>query len=193
MLSSLKGQKTQTRRVVNPQPELASSSGFSWKGFSYGVGADAYETKTNFLKMCPYGRPGDRLWVRETFVYRSKHDRYYYQADHPVFAPYAHNGWKPSIFMPRKACRLVLEITKVDIQQLDDITDADCMAEGIIGYAGTKRFFGRKDEPLDEDFIRGHPRLVYLRLWDKINAKRGFGWTTNPWVWVLTYKKVEGD
>jgi hypothetical protein len=168
---------------VSPQPELSTDYGFSWKGFAYGIGADAYETKKNFLKMCPYGKLGDHLWVRETFVYRSKHRRYYYRADWPDHEPYAHDGWKPSIFMPREACRLVLEITEIRIQRLHEITEEDAIAEGV--------------DCVSLDDVRRQAtwsrRQDFSNLWNKINKKRGFGWDMNPWVWALTYNKFEGD
>lgn len=123
---------------------------------------------------CPYGQTGDRLWVRESFCFRGEtiegRDRYRYRADENP----ATDGWRwtPSIHMPRVACRLVLEVTGVRDELLQNISLGDCEAEGC-----------------------GHvmPRSaqeVYRELWDSLNAKRGFGWDVNPWVWVVEFKRI---
>jgi hypothetical protein len=111
VLALLAGRKTQTRRLVKPQPEFTEPgtkfirgnvghSGPGWYAFHEEYPEEGSEHWRSYADV------GDRLWGRETFVYREKHDRYYYRADHPKFDPYAHNGWRPSIFMPRgpRAC-----------------------------------------------------------------------------------------
>lgn len=154
----LAGSKTQTRRVVK-----------------------THELMHEFC--CPYGVPGERLWVRETFWARKGifpnavpgyHDLVFYRAD-PDPAPNLDRPltWKPSIFMPRWASRLTLEITEVRLERLMSITHADAIAEGITGEQS--------------------PRAGYAALWDTINAKRGFDWASNPWVWALTFKMLESE
>jgi len=87
--------------------------------------------------------------------------------------------WKPSIFMPRKYSRILLGITEIRVQRIQDISEPDAQAEGT-------KYFG------DIDYSRGITyRKRYSELWDKINAKRGHGWANNDWVWVIEFKRVE--
>lgn len=144
--------------------------------------------------------PGLKLWVRETWRpanLKSPRVRVEYRADMSSWGvadshdletnivtpdakvlpgrarPFSNDPWKPSIFMPRWACRLVLEITKVRVERVQDITAADAIAEGIV---------------VDNSQLRETPN--FRELWDSINAKRGFGWKVNPWVWVIEFKRV---
>ena len=86
----------------------------------------------------------------------------------------------PSIFMPRWASRITLEVTDVRVEQVQEITNADAMAEGVGHLYGYE-----KDDPAVDGRIR------FAELWDSINAMRGFNWGTNPWVWVVTFRKTE--
>ena len=138
----LDGRKTQTRRVVKPKPD---DSGL-WNN-----------------DKCPYGKPGDRLWVRETFFVDGP--RIQYRADHHG-AP-KETIWKPSIFMPRSASRILLEITDIRVERLHDISADDEKKEGIYS-------------PIHE--------LLFWALWQKINGPES--WDANPWVWVITFKKI---
>lgn len=130
---------------------------------------------------CPYGEPGVRLWVRETFA--NIDGKNWYRADPLVEDCIAKSmggfKWTPAIHMPRVACRLVLEVTGVRVERLQDISEADAIAEGIITPAYPPGV--------------GPPKyaLAYSHLWDSLNAKRGFGWSTNPWVWVVEFRRAE--
>lgn len=181
----LEGRKTQTRRVIKPQP-------------SGDVGAWPYDDHRENWLVCPYGSQECRLWVRETwrpFVLGSRFNQEVdieYRADgqkilhHPISSEklekweggFSDCSWKPSIHMPRWASRITLEITDVRVERVQDITDADAVAEGI--------------DP-EEDKYDGHqvPKVNFSFLWDSINEKRGFGWDANPWVWVVEFKKVK--
>lgn len=191
----LEGRKTQTRRVVKRQYVNVDK-------------LDSY-TEEMQLRHCPYGVPGDRLWVRETYLYDDcRYDRgpmpktapagwqdaFYYRADGeccqqiPECACCELDGktpWRPSIFMPRWASRITLEITDVRVQRLQDISEDDAQAEGAEhgNLAGV-------DVDIDGAVWNGAYRRGFHRLWDHINAKRGFGWDKNPWVWALTFKRV---
>ncbi|MFY3300201.1 hypothetical protein ACOTEY_00450 [Achromobacter xylosoxidans] len=174
----LAGHKTQTRRVVKPQP----------------AGAWAAPGKTS----CPYGQPGDRLWVRETWAQNwdqlsdTRMDRsYVYRADGEARA--LDNGvelpWRPSIHMPRSACRLMLEVTGVRVERLNDISDSDCWAEGIEECDGAldeveichlAKAMGRTFED---------PQPSYAALWEQINGPGS--WHANPWVWVVEFRRIE--
>ena len=161
----LDGRKTMTRRVVKKQhiPFVANILG----GFLDG------NWKHNPF---PYGRPGDRLWVRETFSYGA--NGYYFRSDvkQPETVKYA---WKPSIHMPRVASRITLEVTSVRVERVQDITGKDALAEGI-----EKPPYHYEESP-EESY-----RRAFKMLWDSINSKRGFGWDKNPWVWVVEFKKI---
>ncbi len=187
----LEGWKTQTRRVIKPQPTLCERSGFRWKGYAYGIGSDHLETQCNFARpACPQGKPGDRLWVRETWCavddteldgerwvdYRATPK---YSAEHPAGWENAPDSpealkWRPSIHMPRWASRITLEITDVRVERLQDISEDDSMAEGIL-------FEG--DQP--------SPRDNFSALWELINGPDS--WDANPWVWVIEFKRVNQE
>lgn len=150
---------------------------------------------------CPYGGPGDRLWVRETFNRTDPgglNGLYYYRADTGFPWGDAYIGieaWKPSIFMPREASRITLEITDVRLERVQDISEADAIAEGLYKFSGRQLCGMPEVDTWDGRNFFYHPdtraaRFDYWNLWDKINAKRGFGWDKNPWVWVITFKRI---
>lgn len=173
----LNGSKTQTRRVIKVQPEsrVGADGPEWWTGF---MGWQHVEACVNrpLLKthVCPYGQPGDRLWVRECFRKSERDGSFLYRADHednPGVMP-----WKPSIHMPRVASRILLEVVEVRAERLHAISKADCVAEG----------HPRAAEPFAEGVHLDAARDWYEDLWIGIN---GFeSWKSNPWVWVLTFK-----
>ncbi len=166
----LDGRKTMTRRVMKPQPE----------DYPYHHGLAVYRV----AKKCPYGVPGDLLWVRETWatteqagVHPSDAEMVYRATD-PDWETMEGWQWRPSIFMPRWASRLTLRITSVRAERVQDITEEDARAEGFKDVVGK---YARGDEA----------RIWFAELWDIINAARGFGWDTNPWVWVIGFERVQ--
>ena len=182
----VEGRKTQTRRIIRPQPTFEACTGdWLWKGMRY-----------EWRSRCPYGQPSDRLWVRETWAQVCSNDGHpdcgehlfstEYRADSrnpypgrwpPEMATDSACGrWKSPIHMPRWASRINLDITRIRVQHLQAITALDCLAEGIT----------------DNDDPRIHHNIValYHALWDSLNAKRGFGWAANPWVWVIEFKRI---
>ena len=192
VLAILAGRKTQTRRVINPQP----TSDLTWANRGTKHGSKFY-TDIEALKKwmphdCPYGNWGDRLWVRETFRCVSVGEygvsSVEYKADGWVveientrkasdqwFEAYRpEEKWRPSIFLPRWASRIALEIVNVRVEQVQDISEKDAIAEGCTG----ENF----DMPVSD----------FIWLWDQINASRGYGWDANPWVWVVEFKVVQG-
>lgn len=179
----LAGRKTQTRRVVKPQPECLRD-----------VQALQFHVATGeplaIGKGCPYGAPGDRLWVRETHLPTAS--GVYYRADFSEFEAAGHGamygGWKPSIHMPRWASRLTLEIVAVRVERLQDISEADARAEGL--YSNPKYTHAVL---YTWDGVQGNsnnPRYAYQLLWESIKGPGS--WALNPWVWVIEFKRIGG-
>jgi hypothetical protein len=215
------GRKTQTRRIVNPQPWAEAISAHYHPSAPSGSGgmhpASAIFSATPRLSppwaapkpvKCPFGEPGDSLWVREawrvsekhdstaprdlpferglTIMYdaggsRSKNDKGEYENDsywpnwHADRPSWAGKG-RPSIHMPRAASRTSLEVTRIRVERLQAITEQDAEDEGV----DFLRHVPDADETLSA-------RDLYRILWDTINDARGFGWNTNPWVWVVEF------
>lgn len=166
----LDGSKTQTRRLCKPANEAALSAvvgPFDCPELGHGHFGDE-EGDLQFL--CPYGQPGDRLWVRETFAEIGA--RLTYKADTDDGAHCMVKRWIPSIHMPRIDSRILLEIVSVRVERLQDISDQDAMAEGVDAAA----------------YGKSH-RYGYSRLWEEINGAGG--WAANPWVWVVEFKRVQ--
>ena len=162
----LDGRKTQTRRVIKPQyPKFSHGFGGC---FFCGDGDDGIIEVAGVL-YCPYGVPGDTLWVREMWA-MADNGHTYYRADYPASIPmratklFGGTGWKPSIHMPRSASRLTLEVINVRVERVQEISEEDAIAEGVASVD------------------------LFASLWDTINAKRGYAWDTNPWVWVVEFK-----
>jgi hypothetical protein len=128
---------------------------------------------------CPLGKSGDRLWVREPWGYTAQfHDANADAAGEVVYAadgraPGTRRAWRPPTFMPRTCSRLVLEIIAATAQPLQEITAADARAEGYLA-----------------DTLWNDPRRWFEQLWDKLYAEQGYGWHTNPRVWVITFRAL---
>jgi hypothetical protein len=88
--------------------------------------------------------------------------------------------WRPSIFMPKEAARLFLQVANVRVERLQDITEEDALKEGVKAY-GPNNCSGTS------------ARIAFAELWDSLNEKRGYGWNTNCWVWVIEFERVEGE
>jgi hypothetical protein len=194
----LDGRKTMTRRAVKAPvlyrvvapPSLISQVGdvweFLWNGQMVGGG----------FKIKPPYTVGDHLYVRETWqcikydsmdgdlnygVEFKDGTRKYFKFDdserYHQFGKYVFKeGWRPSIFMPKEAARIWLEVTNVRVERLQEITYDDCLREGMWDY-GT-----------DVDTL-----AAFQELWQKLNAKRGYGWDVNPWVFVIEFKRVSHE
>lgn len=175
----LDGRKTQTRRVVKKAIPDESFINAPYNGFAF-VGQFNGGTYTvPFL--CPYGQPGDRLWVRETWQTYKEFDRVRpndISNQSEIQYPATYDGWdsrkRPSIHMPRWASRITLEITNVRVERLQDITDADALAEGV-DQTNTS--------------IGGYATERFKRLWQSINGQGS--WAANPWVWVIEFKRIK--
>ena len=197
----LAGTKTQTRRVVKPQPDYICQDGTPARS------TDTAKVRRGQMMTipCPYGQPGDRLWVRETWYFEGtdmmRHGRTHSTQDGVV--RYLADGarrtintrweaverWmtrkpqnRPGIHMPRWASRITLEVTAVRVERLQDISEADAMSEGAPpshpSIDRISREYGYPDFPLS----------WYAQLWDHINGPGS--WEANPWVWVVSFKRV---
>lgn len=210
----LDGRKTQTRRVVKPQPNPVDprycgvvaaafrQGDFAWanKGGSRTISCKPNGPTGWAEENSPYGKLGDRLWVRETFsgpycfeaqdgfpAYpTSKWGRssglWYWADGEPT-----HGDWtrpRPSIHMPRWACRILLEITGVRVERLNDISRDDAMAEGIVYQPDGG--FGLADST---HYNFADPRFSYQSLWESINGAGS--WDANPWVWVVEFRRLQ--
>jgi len=194
----LDGRKTQTRRLVRLPPGYEHGEVYGYEGSYNGRHCLACDPGPSRAILCPFGVPGDRLWVRETWRDGQYavgkewdfDDRVGYRAS---FVGDPALKWKPSIHMPRWASRLTLEVVSVRVERLQDITEADAQAEGV--DSGAPWFPPGQWSPPDEDprqvgYGRGNFALQNFRaLWEHINGKRA-PWASNPWVWVVTFKTL---
>jgi len=181
----LDDRKTQTRRVVKPQPIRSPYwTHYENSGAFYPA---TYDAEPSILR-CPFGKPGDRLYVRETFGfdpwhYLEGHDSILYRACQKIDSDYPIK-WKPSIYMPKKYARIWLEITNVRVERLQDITESDAEKEGVNqGIVRTQELISGRwvDYP--------YYKKGFKDLWDSINGKK-HPWKANLWVWVLEFRKV---
>lgn len=179
----LEGRKTQTRRVIR-----RTESG---RVKERGTCRNWHLDDTGAYAACPYGLPGDRLWVRETWGYGCGVHGHPPECDSRCVIYRASGGdtgpddgkWRPSIHMPRWASRIDLEITVVRVQRVQDISDADARAEGVVPWddlAGKGVTVGQR--------LFSH-RLAFRHIWDKINGPGS--WESNPSVWAIAFKRAE--
>ena len=183
----LDGRKTQTRRVIKPQPTIVPNK------YDADLIIVRWEKNKNTVTQTipqgliyynPYANePGDVLWVRETWqaqsdcgewwheVVRDERDQFNWAWTNPVVPAYEKipPRWLPSIHMPRAACRIMLEVMDVRVERVQDIDEAGAIADGVAPHSSYTAIG------------------LFSSLWDKINAGRGYSWKSNPWVWVVEF------
>lgn len=195
----LEGRKTQARRIIKPQP-----------GFGYSFSAVAHDDPEPVLAVfrdhvlvydafikCPYGKPGDRLWVRETWAKASANGllakAIHYRADGELECYHdtafgecegCVPAWRPSIHMPRWASRILLEVTSVRVERLQDMTFVDWKADFVPSPDEVEKALASFT---GAEFQHEHSKA----LWESINGSGS--WEANPWVWVLELKRVESE
>ncbi len=197
----LDGRKTQTRRIISERHlnliDLGSQIG---ECYPVECGIDHENSQSYYREHCPFGKPGDRIWVRETYqgpLFDYEHMEAYLEDsskfEKPDFCVYRADGkpapefydaddnlhccWRPSIHMPRWASRILLEITDVRVERLASISQEDAAKEGY--PANPEPYGGSMDK-----------WLWFRQLWDSIYPEQSF--SHNPWVWVIEFKRVEG-
>ena len=197
----LDGRKTQDRRVIKPQPTTLNElpRHIIWREGLFDL--QTYPANSTIFQYCPFGKVGDRLWVRETGAEITGTidpgidaiiDGYFYKATYQGLGK--DPKWKPSIFMPREASRITLEVTGVKVERLQDISNIDALEEGIeTGPMETDPFsketlptykiYGEVDR-----FIWTSPAVSFKSLWRSINGPDS--WEVNPWVWVVEFEVV---
>ncbi|MEH5098929.1 morphogenetic protein [Atlantibacter hermannii] len=197
----LDGRKTQTRRIISERHlnliDLGSQIG---ECYPLECGIDHENSQSYYREHCQFGKPGDRIWVRETYqgpLFDYEHMEAYLEDsskfEKPDFCVYKADGkpapefsdaddnlhccWRPSIHMPRWASRILLEITDVRVERLASISQEDAAKEGY--PANPEPYGGSMDK-----------WLWFRQLWDSIYPEQSF--SHNPWVWVIEFKRVEG-
>ena len=197
----LAGRKSMTRRVIGkeqPWPEGLTP-------FPHGLSTP--EARRDAAAWCPYGQPGDRLWVREAWAWLEWCHQGSYAftpPEEPTYPPHyvaADGGrravvyragtekdawgmkgepkWRSPIHMPRTASRITLEVTDVRVERVQEISEKDVIAEGCPPDAWYR--------------VPGGPLKWFLSLWNRLHAKDGHGWEANPWVWVLAFRRLEEE
>lgn len=189
----LAGTKTQTRRIVKPQPPTYKPRAAWFEPGVMGWAPPEVPSQDWHRVRCPYGQPGDRLWVRETFAKIDGQTQPWIETDYR--ATYTHGDrlgdslgikkrWTPAIHMPRAASRITLEVTGVRVERLQDISEADARAEGS---PCVDEVTGR--EVLFPDASKcGTFKLGYRSVWEAINGPGS--WDVNPWVWVIEFRRA---
>jgi hypothetical protein len=206
----LDGKKTQTRRVVKPQPapgELIKKTKASMIPDAAHLADDLFDAgvRLDLPPHCPYGQPGDRLWVREAwtpdhadfyphfrtcyradggFEYERNERGEVYSSESKRWYPFR---WRPSIHMPRWASRLTLEITNVRVERLQEISEADAQAEGVEPGCLTCG-----ENCIDRGgcgWCRPAYRDSFAYLWMELNGRDS--WDANPWVWVIEFRRLD--
>lgn len=204
----LEGRKTQTRRICKPQPQPYADFGgmlaFTGKQVICGVtalGEERFADSASYLQS-PYGRPGDQLWVRETWqdVYQTYDGQCTTRKPNTAckhwieFAATVEDGkspprWRSPIHLRRDDSRLALEITGIKVERLEDISEEDAKAEGVTLEKCTHPDCQSGNTRCAADSYRG----AFAVLWNKINAKGGFVFGERPFVWAISFKVVKPE
>ncbi|HID3656001.1 TPA: morphogenetic protein [Serratia marcescens] len=188
----LNGRKTQTRRAISDRHlhliDVASQVGECYP-LEYGI--DHANSQSYYREHCPFGQVGDRLWVREMFAsglctkttlaYRATHKREDLEEGWNETIK-----WTPSIHMPRWASRIMLEITAVRVERLNDISQDDAQAEGMELTGWRPSYSNPDNSGLDETLT---PYDNFAMLWGTIYGEEN--WSANPWVWAISFRRVK--
>jgi len=201
----LEDRKKQTRRVVKPQPY---KDDYSKPTLKDGLWAFPSEVRYPMITSCPYGVFGDRLWVRETFgifdvdadediaicFKADDSDAKWFKDKKEDFNDLRLGKWRSPIHLPKWACRLWLEITGIRAERVQEINHKDALSEGCYDFVveSDSKYYNDHEFTVNApngDIHRQTALIAFRELWDSINAKRGYGWESNPWVWVIEFKK----
>jgi hypothetical protein len=201
----LEGRKTQTRRAVK-QPVVENSNWIGGFFIEFNQDNCCSISHAHRSSNAPY-QVGNVLWVREMFGQPSQQEMnpghgavyYCFKADNSIYHTYTKTGqmvklpheytltkYKPSIHMPKEACRIFLEVTEVRVQRLQDIPEDDALAEGMIKFDGCS-YHHKPNANADDHYIS--PYGAFMDLWEIINGAKS--WKANPFVWAITFKRID--
>ena len=200
----LANRKTQTRRIIKPQPSAeAKEAGVIHSGNAGSNGIWAWLDHQDLMEAgftndkefrCPYGVPGDHLYVREAHSIRVEPGRFgpgiaWYRASCPEWENDDRIRWRPSIHMPRWASRITLVVTEVRVQRLHGISEADARAEGILHVPGHGDITPEEllADPGHSNYL--NCRMGFREVWSDIHGPES--WNMNPWVWAVSFEKLE--
>lgn len=196
----LDGRKTETRRLPSKRIEDKWLNYEEWVTAAAPPGSTSLTEKEFYEEYPPY-RPGDILYVRETWCLRFDGEKYFYKADKHTpreekrLIDYDHVSWKPSIHMPKEAARVFLKVTNVRVERLKDMTDKDALKEGAQGvkcdHAGLGAY-GCTD-CMNTGWLEP-PMLEFMEIWDSTIKKHDldrYGWDANPWVYAIEFERIE--
>jgi len=185
----LEGRKSQTRRIVKPQPDklpirIQEAGHAIWHEGKFHFRKNDGTLIGAWEKKCPYGQPGTRLWVRETF-WKNIHDgSIITESPDPKYKIWWEK--KPSIHMPRSASRILLEVLDVRVERLHEISEQDAIAEGVEQWPdGNWKAYGKYAGKYSD------ARNSFWSLWNSINGENAD--IANPWVWVITFRRLESN
>lgn len=192
VVALLDNRKTQTRRMVRLPLIDRQLTGCEIAGSEING-----MLKEGRFDICPHGKPGDRLWVKETWVGSQTTMMGYFKADlqywnHATNKPSKDCGqpelckWKSPLFMPRWASRITLQIISIHAELLNNISEEDAIAEGAMYHDGGT--IGHSGYRYDYRDVFSSAKWAYVHLWESINGNGS--WKSNPWVWVLTFQKL---
>ncbi len=187
------GVKTQTRRLIVPQPEDVYQDIESGRFYT--------EERPRFgeTEIKPRYQVGDHLYLKEPYrfqIYPYQVPALQYKDDNKTFLSPEHaaymkkrvkDKWISPISLPKFAARTWFEVTRVWVERVQDISELDALAEGVDG----ERVVHGKLNGVEGDYVEGSCRDGFKALWDSINKKNGFGWDVNPWVWCYEFKLID--
>lgn len=186
----LEGRKTQTRRVIKINGYPITSPEESLELTKEGLIYHSFCSMSGYYKLLC--QPGDILWVRETWCKNENpnspnYGGYEYYADYEGTHCQSLIKWRSPIFMPREAARLFLKVKTVRVERLHDITENDARNEGV-----KDPYDYQEPSYYNQPHVRGMEinKSAFAGLWDNLNAKRGYSWETNPWVWAIEFERI---
>lgn len=193
MVALLAGKKTQTRRIIKPQPQIVENPVFVENDYGLPVWEWKKSCEMNhyaLIHYCPYGQKGDVLWTRETIGFPKDGGEVIYRADGgfaelPDFAKAVlkKGKWTPAIHQKRIHSRAILLIKNIRVERLQDITEADALAEGFVSTA--------IEDQDGKDYCGSYARENFQSYIDQINGEGT--WKANPWFWVIDFELMKGN
>ena len=195
VIAILDGRKTQTRRVIKDKDIT------NWFDIDADGKAIAYIDQATGDSYPPThkarNKPGDILWVRETWS-KDENGEYVYRTNYGTTEddsfPSSMFKWRPSIHMPREAARIFLRVTNVRVERVQEITEDEVFAEGLSPWDDRCADENWRPTFNDPD-IGGSPQMIqgFSILWDELYKKRGYSWESNPWVWVYEFERISKE